>query len=1055
MVNRRTSVFLVVLCLFISSPLFAGTRSWTGAVSANWSDPANWAPAGVPTSSDSLTFPAGVSHTTMTNDLPAGASVGSMTFNDVYTLNGNLLTLMGNIASQSDFHCNVDLKIGTALSFASGGIGQYGGAIDVNGQTLTVLNRPELNGPVNGSGTIVADGGNIGTNVGVFMLGGGNFSGALRGGVEIAGSLPDMSVIGSLRGIGTAGTLSANPSSSTFVTPGRLRCCSGSHTFGTLHTKSVSGDANTIWIFNLSPGGVSDQVQVTGTVALSGALSITIPAGAPAPGETFTLIDNDGSDAVSGTFSQLAEGSTVTVGANKFSISYHGGDGNDVVLTTSGGVKSWTGTNSAAWSDPGNWSPAGVPTDAEQMLLFPAGVSRTTMTNDLPAGTSVSAMTFNGAYTLNGNALTLMGNIAPQSDFNCNVDLKIGKSLRFASSSAGVSQYGGAIDVNGQTLTLSNRPRFNGPVNGSGTIVADGGNVAQNVGVFLMAGGTFSGTLIGGVEIAGSLPNMNVIGSLRGNGTVGTLSANPSVFAFVAPGSIPAGGVGHAFATLHTKSISDGSNMTWVFNLTPGGVSDQVQVTGTVALLGGTLSLVIPPGSVSAGQTFTLIDNDGSDEVNGRFAQLPESVTFTSGANKFRISYNGGDGNDVVLTSLTVTNTGISQDANTTQFGDPVAVTATVSSSLGTPTGTVAFMIDGAPAGGAPLQNGVASLPVTPDIGSHTLAAEFHGSGMFADSGSVGLPHSVIRRASIVTVTGPASATYGQTLRLNVTIPTVANTTPVGTVTFMADGATIGTAPLSHGVASLDTAALHAGTRSVTAVYSGDSRFEPATSQPMQVNIVPAHTRLEVQMATPILTGESTLITVSVAVSPASAVIPAGRVEISAPNGILDSRDLAGGAATFSIAPLPPGDHPLVVHYIGSADFESSSASVTETVLSPLLAVHTTRVNEGNHGVGTVSLIVTLSAPVSQPVRVSFATLDGTATEGEDYEKASGVIEFAPGELSRSIELHIIGDTFPEADETFSLFLSDPVNATIDIPSAVIVIVNDDQVPPRRRPSRH
>jgi Calx-beta domain-containing protein/Big-like domain-containing protein len=241
----------------------------------------------------------------------------------------------------------------------------------------------------------------------------------------------------------------------------------------------------------------------------------------------------------------------------------------------------------------------------------------------------------------------------------------------------------------------------------------------------------------------------------------------------------------------------------------------------------------------------------------------------------------------------------------------------------------------------------------------------------------------------------------------------------------------------------------------VTAVYSGDSRFEPATSQPMQVNIAPAHTRLEVQMATPILTGESTSITVSVAVSPASAVIPAGRVEISGPNGILDSRDLAGGAATFSIAPLPPGDHPLVVHYIGNADFESSSASVTETVLSPLLAVHSTRVNEGNHGVGTVSLIVMLSAPVSQPVRVSFATLDGTATEGEDYEKASGVIEFAPGELSRSIELHIIGDTFPEADETFSLFLSDPVNATIDIPSAAIVIVNDDQAPSRRRPSRH
>jgi hypothetical protein len=35
------------------------------------------------------------------------------------------------------------------------------------------------------------------------------------------------------------------------------------------------------------------------------------------------------------------------------------------------------------------------------------------------------------------------------------------------------------------------------------------------------------------------------------------------------------------------------------------------------------------------------------------------------------------------------------------------------------------------------------------------------------------------------------------------------------------------------------------------------------------------------------------------------------------------------------------------------------------------------------------------------------------------------------------------------------VLLSDPVNATIDTPSAVIVIANDDQVPPRHRPSKH
>jgi hypothetical protein len=54
-------------------------------------------------------------------------------------------------------------------------------------------------------------------------------------------------------------------------------------------------------------------------------------------GDTFTIIDNQGSKAVSGTFKGLAEGSTIKVGDIEFKISYVGGDGNDVVLTARNG----------------------------------------------------------------------------------------------------------------------------------------------------------------------------------------------------------------------------------------------------------------------------------------------------------------------------------------------------------------------------------------------------------------------------------------------------------------------------------------------------------------------------------------------------------------------------------------------------------------------------------------------------------------------------------------------------------------------------------------------
>ena len=46
----------------------------------------------------------------------------------------------------------------------------------------------------------------------------------------------------------------------------------------------------------------------------------------------FTIINNDGADAVSGTFNGLAEGGTITFNTVTLYITYTGGDGNDVVL---------------------------------------------------------------------------------------------------------------------------------------------------------------------------------------------------------------------------------------------------------------------------------------------------------------------------------------------------------------------------------------------------------------------------------------------------------------------------------------------------------------------------------------------------------------------------------------------------------------------------------------------------------------------------------------------------------------------------------------------------
>jgi Bacterial Ig-like domain (group 3)/Calx-beta domain len=667
--------------------------------------------------------------------------------------------------------------------------------------------------------------------------------------------------------------------------------------------------------------------------------------------------------------------------------------------------------------------------------------------------------------------------------------------------------------------------------------------------------------------------------------------------------------------------------------------------------VGGSLTVDISSGAPAAGQTFTIIDNDGTDPVSGTFTGMPERATIPLAGQVIRISYQGGDGNDVVLAVLAETSAVLTQNTSTTKVGEAWTLTDTVSSAFGMPTGSVSFSADGVSLGTASLVNGVASLTVAlASAGPHDVVATFLGTGVFADSVSGIVSHVVthgqtmtmvasdhpntlygqtIHFTGTVDVQAPAAGqptgsvtiladgvpigiaplvngtvtldtaalhagaksitatysgdanfdgstssaiqqnvgkartavdarqrtplfigepafvtvfvsvtpgstlvpsgavsvselgavlgtqvlaggaasfsfnpfavgdhslvvnyggdadfeassetishvvTHGQTMTMvasdhpntlygqtihftgTVAVQAPAAGQPTGSVTILADGVPLGIAPLVNGTVTLDTAALHAGAKSITATYSGDANFDGSTASAIQQNVGKARTAVDARQRTPLFIGESAFVTVFVSVTPDSTLVPSGAVSVSELGAVLGTQVLAGGAASFSFNPFAVGDHSLVVNYGGAADFEASSETIIQSVVVPAISIHGARVLEGNRGVTSVSLVATLSAPVSQTVRVSFSTVAGSATAGEDYESASGVIEFAPGELTHAIEIHVIGDTFPESDETFSVLLSDPDNATIDTPSAMIVIVNDDQVPPRRRPSRH
>ncbi len=89
-----------------------------------------------------------------------------------------------------------------------------------------------------------------------------------------------------------------------------------------------------------------------------------------------------------------------------------------------------------------------------------------------------------------------------------------------------------------------------------------------------------------------------------------------------------------------------------------------------------------------------------------------------------------------------------------------------------------------------------------------------------------------------------------------------------------------------------------------------------------------------------------------------------------------------------------------------------------------------------------MNFTVTLSKKSTQTITVNYATQDGTATAGSDYVAQSGTITFTPGIRKAILPVTIDGDRIPEPDETFTVMLTDAVNATLNDSIATGTIIN-------------
>ena len=562
------------------------------------------------------------------------------------------------------------------------------GAVSLNGATRTfnIARAGDAFEPglrINGA---IRDGGITKTGAGLLRLQGANtYSGATTvsaGDLWVEGEQPQSAVTvdsgGTLSGVGTVGPLTVNggvvaPNLGSFLRELNVQ-------------GNVQFSADSTYRFTKAPQAPVDdgRLAVAGAVNLGGCTLELVEVLAPSgflPGFTTRLIINDGTDPVVGTFAGLPEGSRIDQFGKTFFLSYRGGDGNDVTLYMQA-TRTWDGGGADdKWTTKENWAGDVAPQPGD-ILVFPQDAARKSNTNDFPAGTVFDSIQFSGSgYSITGAAVGLRSGITDSTTDGTNNVVDFNITLVSDQTFTSVNrirrpQVRGTLALNDVMLSFAGRGEFwiSGPVTGSGSIMLQS---ADDPDVYFFGNGAaFTGTITvnsGRLTMSGAMPNSPTAvggGVLRGSGSVGPLS--------VSTGFIQPTVTTNAIRPLQIKggaNLGSGVFRVDVFR-NPSPINNQLAVEGTVNLASSRLEVdsffsFQPP---QIGDTFVLISNDGTDAVIGEFVGQPEGSEFTVGFSSekrtFRISYIGGDGNDVVITRVEPTPTP-TPTATATASGSP------------------------------------------------------------------------------------------------------------------------------------------------------------------------------------------------------------------------------------------------------------------------------------------------------------------------------------------------------------------------------------------------
>lgn len=309
----------------------------------------------------------------------------------------------------------------------------------------------------------------------------------------------------------------------------------------------------------------------------------------------------------------------------------------------------WNGVVNSFWAQAGNWTPVG-PVGAGDDLTFPVGAANLSNTNDTVAGTVYNSISLTGpvsGYNLAGNGIGLAGGLAAANAGSNNITFPIALSASQTFQASGDRLIlSGAVSLGANTLTFDTDT--DGVFQVEADILGTGGVIVTGQGVVFFNDPTsYSGptTVNDGFFVPTTLNVASVVtvngGQLQlANGaSVGPVTVNAGGEVFVGGGLTQNG-------NLTDLTMQPGSDLTLdVFSASNYGT---LNASGAVNLGGATLNF---GGFVSTtGDVFTIINKTSGGAIVGIFDGLPEGSVFFASGRAYRITYQGDDGNDVVLT---------------------------------------------------------------------------------------------------------------------------------------------------------------------------------------------------------------------------------------------------------------------------------------------------------------------------------------------------------------------------------------------------------------------